>query len=244
MERVHPHGLFVATLVERTRPIPAAHQQVFGRDHRRRRPIPFSRLFSPISISHLWGRNPLRGVPYSGRASADACEGVEGTRFAVWAPNALIVSVVGDFNGWDRAYIRCARKRGGIWEIFIPGIGTGTSYKYAVKSRFHGTSREVRPLRLRHRSPASNPLPSWWPLYTTISGRTRNGYRSGQTNLLDKPISIYEVHLGSWLRGRNGSAELSRTGRQLVQYVKDLGYTHIELCRSWSIRSPAPGDIR
>ena len=62
-------------------------------------------------------------------------EGVEGTRFAVWAPNAMVVSVVGDFNGWDtrRNPMRCAT--GGVWEIFIPGIGPGTAYKYRVRSR-------------------------------------------------------------------------------------------------------------
>ena len=70
-------------------------------------------------------------------------EGVAGTRFAVWAPNALVVSVVGNFNDWDERRNAMRNRTGGVWEIFIPGVGPGTPYKYSIKSRFSSARKSV-----------------------------------------------------------------------------------------------------
>ncbi|HZT39505.1 MAG TPA: 1,4-alpha-glucan branching protein GlgB [Bryobacteraceae bacterium] len=156
--------------------------------------------------------------------------GVTGVRFAVWAPNAEVVAVVGDFNDWDDRRHPMRHRASGVWEIFIPGLGEGAAYKYAVRSRFHGYRQqkadpyafgtEVPP---KSASIVRNLGAYHWRDQAWMEQRA-----SG--SLLNKPVSIYEVHLESWLRGpRNEWMSYRELATSLVQYVKDLGYTHIEL---------------
>jgi 1,4-alpha-glucan branching enzyme len=157
-------------------------------------------------------------------------EGIDGVTFAVWAPNARRVSVVGDFNGWDgRKHPMRRRGATGVWELFIPELGTGTRYKYEIagpngemphsKSDPVGFQSDLRP----DNSSIVRALDEYaW------SDREWMAERSTR-QATDAPISIYEVHLGSWRRRPDGSwlsyAELAET---LVPYVKELGFTHIE----------------
>ncbi|WP_029014594.1 1,4-alpha-glucan branching protein GlgB [Niveispirillum irakense] len=157
--------------------------------------------------------------------------GVTGVRFAVWAPNASRVSVVGDFNGWD-GRIHMMRKHPGIgvWEIFIPGVTAGSRYKYELlgadgallplKADPFALTAEMRPANA---SVVADPAQAEWRDNAWMAQRKARNRR-------DAAISIYEVHLGSWRRGPDGRflnyRELAET---LVPYVKEMGFTHIEV---------------
>jgi 1,4-alpha-glucan branching enzyme len=158
-------------------------------------------------------------------------EGAGGVLFALWAPNASRVSVVGDFNEWDGR--RCQmRKRydSGLWEIFIPHIGAGTCYKYEVVS----ASGELQPLKADPFGFEAELRPSTASMvaYTNDFAWSDDAYMKARAEgeWRRKPVSVYECHLGSWRHGEGGRwltyDELADT---LVPYVRDLGYTHIEL---------------
>ena len=166
-------------------------------------------------------------------AHAMQVEGSDGVRFALWAPNARHVSVVGDFNGWNRV-THPMRHRGesGIWELFIPGIVPGARYKFALRDR-HGEvlpdkadpcalQAEFRPATA---SVVADPTPYHWRDAAWLAGRH-------EAQSTAAPISIYEIHAGSWRRvPEEGNRPLSfrELGEQLVPYVAELGFTHIQL---------------
>ena len=160
-------------------------------------------------------------------------EGVEGTHFAVWAPNARRVSIVGDFNAWDGRR-NVMRKRGptGVWEIFMPELGDGTTYKFELQdSQGNLLPAKADPFGFGSEHPPK----------TASVVRDLGGYdwrdaawitARGDKQKIDQPISIYEVHLGSWRRvPEEGNRPLSydEHARELVAYAKDMGFTHIEL---------------
>ncbi len=157
------------------------------------------------------------------------CEGVEGVRFAVWAPNAEVVSVVGDFNDWDERR-HPMRSRSGVWELFVPGVGAGTNYKYSVRARFRAYRQQKSdPYGFASEVPPKTASVVW------DLGRYQWGDQGwmesrGRKNLLKEPVSIYEVHLGSWLRGpHNTYLSYRELAPRLVEYATRLGYTHLEL---------------
>jgi 1,4-alpha-glucan branching enzyme len=174
------------------------------------------------------------GTNYEGYNSFGAhlatVNGIEGTRFAVWAPNAIVVSVVGDFNDWDARRNPMRARTGGAWEIFIPGVGLGTPYKYAVQSRFRGYSQmKSDPYGFAMETP-----PKSASVVADLDDYQWHDQdwmeRRAQTKILESPISIYEVHLGSWVRGEhNQPLSYGQLADKLVAYVKKMGYTHIEL---------------
>ncbi len=160
-------------------------------------------------------------------------DGVEGVSFAVWAPNATRCSVVGDFNHWDgRAHVMRKRLECGVFEIFVPGVRKGTHYKYELL----GPRGELLPLkadpvgfRAQHppetASVVTGLVDHAWSDGAWMGGRARRHDRAA-------PISIYEVHLGSWMRvPEEGGRYLSyaELAERLVPYVKEMGFTHIEL---------------
>ncbi|MDX1556738.1 MAG: alpha-amylase family glycosyl hydrolase, partial [Xanthomonadales bacterium] len=158
------------------------------------------------------------------------CDGVGGTLFSVWAPNAGRVSVVGDFNGWDgRCHPMRFHPEFGIWELFIPGLFEG-AYKFEIRNRENGEILlKSDPFAQKsEKRPATASLicpPSAHDWADGVWDKTR-----AQANSLSKPISIYEVHLGSWRRGEDGGFLDYRTlAKALCDYVKPLGFTHIEL---------------
>jgi 1,4-alpha-glucan branching enzyme len=158
-------------------------------------------------------------------------QGSRGAHFAVWAPHARRVSVVGDFNGWDG---RCGpmRKRidSGVWEIFVPGVTAGAAYKYEIlgpqgellplKADPFGFASELRPLTA---SVVARIDDFGWRDQSYIQARSQGEARR-------KPISIYEVHLGSWRRRADGwFNSYDQIADQLIPYAVDMGFTHLEL---------------
>ncbi len=157
-------------------------------------------------------------------------EGVPGVRFAVWAPNALVVSVTADFNEWDTRRHPMRLREGGVWEIFIPNIGAGAHYKYSVRSKFFGYHQlKADPFAFACEDPPKSA--SIVAKLESYEWRDRKWLEErGRTDWLRQPVSTYEVHLGSWLRGpRNEALTYRELATSLVEYVKRLGYTHIEL---------------
>ncbi|HEX2018095.1 MAG TPA: 1,4-alpha-glucan branching protein GlgB [Aurantimonas sp.] len=158
-------------------------------------------------------------------------DGVEGTAFAVWAPNARRVSVVGNFNSWDgRRHVMRQRHETGMWELFVPGIGRGEVYKYELV----GSDGNVLPLKADPVGFRQELAPS---TASVVDGLVQHDWQDAdfQSHAADwqdreKAISIYEVHLGSWRRGDdNAFLDYDALARELVPYVKDMGFTHVEL---------------
>lgn len=159
-------------------------------------------------------------------------DGVAGTRFAVWAPNARRVSVVGDFNLWDgRRHPMRRRYEVGVWELFIPRLGSGTRYQYEIV----GADGNLLPLKADPVARATEAPPS---TVSVVASNVPFGWtdqswmasRAGR-HRPDAPISIYEVHAGSWLRilEENGrSLNWHELGDRLIPYVAEMGFTHIE----------------
>ncbi|WP_299962485.1 1,4-alpha-glucan branching protein GlgB [uncultured Roseobacter sp.] len=160
-------------------------------------------------------------------------EGIRGTHFAVWAPNAQRISVVGDFNTWDgRRHLMRRRGATGCWEIFIPGIGDGEIYKYEVV----GQDGQVMPLKADPVGFGAEHPPRTGSVVRDLSVHDWQDAdwmdRRGAMQRVDQPISIYEVHLSSWRRvPEEGHRPLSyhEHADQLVSYAKDMGFTHLEL---------------
>ena len=193
-------------------------------------PYSFGPALGPID-DHLLVEGTHRQLYRRLGAQLATHEGVDGVVFAVWAPNAARVSVVGDFNHWDGR--RCQmRKRvdSGLWEIFVPGIGAGAIYKYEIvsaagallplKADPFGFAAELRPSTasvVAH----SDDFP--WTDADYMERRKQGAPRR-------KPMSIFEVHLGSWRRGEdNRFLTYDELADQLIPYVSWLGFTHIEL---------------
>ncbi|MBW3666134.1 MAG: 1,4-alpha-glucan branching enzyme, partial [Actinobacteria bacterium] len=152
----------------------------------------------------------------------------DGTHFAVWAPGAERVSVIGDWNGWDReSHVLSPRGMSGIWEGFIPEAGHSQSYKYhIVNGGFRGEKAD--PVGFHHETPPKTASKIWDLDYRWGDGdwmRSRD-----QRNALDAPVSVYEMHLGSWRRGEDGRhLTYLEIAEQLPPYLTGLGFTHVEL---------------
>ena len=159
--------------------------------------------------------------------------GRHGTRFAVWAPNAAAVSVVGDFNGWhrDRDPLSARADGSGIWEGFVPEVGPGALYKYCIHSRYGGyTVEKSDPYAFRTETPPRTASVVWDLHYDWHDAAWRE--QAARANALDAPWSIYEVHLGSWRRvpGQgNRSLSYRELAHALGDYATDMGFTHVEL---------------
>ncbi len=159
-------------------------------------------------------------------------QGLYGTSFAVWAPNARSVRVVGDFNGWDgRIHPMRVLGSSGVWEIFLPGVGPGARYKYEVVNQDGHLSLRADPFAFAAEVP---------PATASIVTRSTHDWQDAQwiahqatVDLMSAPISIYECHLGSWRRTQNDDGSwrpltYREAAEILPQYVADLGFTHVE----------------
>jgi 1,4-alpha-glucan branching enzyme len=148
---------------------------------------------------------------------------VHGTSFAVWAPDAQAVRVVGDFNSWTSGATAMRSLGGsGVWEIFVPGVGAGTKYKYEIQTREGYWVQKADPMARRTEVPPATASIVDESTYTWSDGEWMS--RRASTNPHTGPISVYEVHLGSWHEG------LSYTdlANELVEYVAAMGFTHVE----------------
>ncbi len=152
---------------------------------------------------------------------------VAGTRFAVWAPNARRVSVVGSFNNWDgRRHPMRLRHRAGVWEIFIPHVAAGDLYKYEIL----GADGSLLPLKADPYARAAELRPGTASRVAALAPRTPLPPDRAAVNRRDAPIAIYEVHTGSWRRRADGSfLDWDELAASLPAYVADLGFTHVEL---------------
>jgi 1,4-alpha-glucan branching enzyme len=160
-------------------------------------------------------------------------DGVAGTEFAVWAPNAESVSVIGDFNGWEPSANPIRRLEGdsGIWQEFVSGVREGSLYKFHIVSRYGGfTTEKSDPFAYQSETP---------PLTASIVRNLRYSWndrdwmeRRIDANGLDAPMSIYEVHLGSWRRvpgDGNRPLRFRELAAELTEHVLEMGFTHVEL---------------
>jgi 1,4-alpha-glucan branching enzyme len=158
-------------------------------------------------------------------------DGKAGTMFSVWAPNARLVSVIGEFNSWSaRGNLLERRGDSGIWEGFLPGVGKGTLYKYHIESQAHGYRVDkADPVGILHEIPPRT-ASVVWDLDYEWNDRGWMESRAGR-NSLRAPQSIYEVHLGSWMRvpeENNRPLTYRETAPRLAEYVQRMGYTHVE----------------
>ena len=155
-------------------------------------------------------------------------DGVPGTRFAVWAPNAQRVSVVGAFNNWDgRRHAMRLRPECGVWEIFLPHVGAGDLYKLEVKGADGTVQLKADPLAFR-----GELRPQTASVVQGLPNVVKPNEQRQSANALGAPISVYEVHLGSWRRvPEEGDRWLTyrELAEQLIPYVRELGFTHVEL---------------
>jgi 1,4-alpha-glucan branching enzyme len=228
LERVDDSDIFSCVVPRRINPFPYRLRIDWGtHEQELEDPYRFSKILGDIDIWLLAEGTHFR--PYE-RMGAHLVEidGISGVSFAVWAPNARRVSVVGDFNNWDgRRHMMRLRPECGVWEIFVPHMVVGDIYKYEVKTQDRVVLFKSDPFAFRAqlRPDTASVVHGMQPVYPTTEQRK-------QANRLDAPISIYEVHLGSW---RLPSEESKRwftyreLAHQLIPYAKDLGFTHIEL---------------
>ncbi len=229
LDRIHPEGVFHAAFPRRkTLPAYRLHCRAGEQEWTREDPYRFGAVLGETDEyliaegrhEELWTRLGAHPMVH---------EGVEGTAFAVWAPNARRVSVVGHFNAWDGRRNPMRRRLGaGLWELFLPGVDRGALYKFEVVGA-HGETLPLKadPLSFRQEpSPATGsivegPIARDWQ-DGAWTGRGRSDFRG-------EPMSIYEVHLGSWMRG-DGDRVLSYAdvAPLLAEYVADMGFTHVE----------------
>lgn len=193
-------------------------------------PYRFGPVLGEIDL-HLMGEGTHRRLWQALGAHVMEHEGATGTHFAVWAPNAQRVSVVGDFNNWDGRRHPMQRLGGGLWEIFLPGVGDGALYKYEIVGADGGLMLKADPVGFGSQHP-----PEKASIVRDISGYGWHdaAWMDRRAAAQDRraPVSIYEVHPGSWRRRLDqGGRPLSyqEMARDLVNYVSDMGFTHIEL---------------
>jgi 1,4-alpha-glucan branching enzyme len=160
-------------------------------------------------------------------------QGVTGTAFAVWAPAARAVSVVGDFNSWDgRLHAMRSLGSGGIWELFLPDVGAGQRYKYEILAAEGEILLKADPYAQETEVPPKTASVVFEPNYTWSEKDAEFLLSRRESQPLGEPVSIYEVHLGSWrLNSLEDNRSLSYTelADELSTYANDMGFTHVEL---------------
>ena len=191
----------------------------------------FSPQLSEFDL-YLFGEGNHHGIYHKLGAHPSVLDGLAGTRFAVWAPNAERVSIVGPFNLWDgRRHAMQMRGRSGIWELFIPDVGPGTAYKFEIRARGGRTLLKSDPYGFSMQLRPEN--------CSVVASLDGHEWQDGawmedrrHANHPTRPISIYEVHPGSWRRrhDRNPPFQSWRElAEELIPYVRDMGFTHVEL---------------
>ena len=194
-------------------------------------PYAFAPLLGELDL-HLFSEGRHWDLARVFGASPRTVDGVEGVSFAVWAPNARRVSVVGEFNNWDgRRHPMRLHHDAGVWEIFLPRLGPGAAYKYEVLGADGSLLPKADPIaRQTERPPATCSVVAADPDFRWTDGDWMA--ERGSRQRPDAPMAIYEVHAASWLRPGDDPAETLDWGdlaERLIPYVADMGFTHIEL---------------
>jgi len=231
MERLHADGFFEVTIADREEwfRYQLEYTDADGNTWRSYDPYSFSPTLSEFD-RHLFGAGTHYEIYEKMGGRLMTHEGARGAAFSVWAPNAKAVSVIGDFNNWDARRSPMRRLgESGIWELFLPAAAEGDKYKFHVtqcdgrvvdKTDPYGVYAEVRP----NNASVLYPLKRYkWKDRRWMTARRKYDFRAA-------PMNIYEVHPGSWKRAE-GNRFLSYTelAEQLIPYVKEMGYTHIEM---------------
>ncbi|HEV7268686.1 MAG TPA: 1,4-alpha-glucan branching protein GlgB [Falsiroseomonas sp.] len=229
LEPVHPAGLFAGRVARPGTPYRLRIEWAGGAVQETEDPYAFGLLLGPLDL-HLFAEGRHMELARVFGAQAMEVDGVAGVRFAVWAPTARRVSVVGPFNAWDgRRHPMRKRAEAGVWELFVPRLRAGETYKYEII----GPDGSVLPLKadpLAQRTEAppatasrvADPAPFPW---TDEAWMARRAERQAP----DAPISVYEVHAASWWRDAEGaSPDWDRLADRLIPYARDLGFTHLE----------------
>jgi 1,4-alpha-glucan branching enzyme len=224
------HGIFLCEFSHES----SAHYHVLyegedGSDHDEIDPYSFPPTLSSFDI-YLYKEGNLKYAYRTFGSHFQTRDDIGGTRFVIWAPNARSVSVVGDFNQWDVRKFPMQNINGsGIWEIFIPGVGIGSFYKFALKTPEGKIEFKSDPFAFRmEKRPRTasivSDLSHEWSDSKWVEKRS-------EIQSIRSPISIYEMHLGSWKRPGDGKDFFSilEIGPQIIEYVKRLGFTHIEI---------------
>ncbi|MEL7228708.1 MAG: 1,4-alpha-glucan branching protein GlgB [Pseudomonadota bacterium] len=222
-------GLFTGTTTKKDYRLRLSHQ---GHEWVIDDPYRFPSPIGDVDL-YLFGEGNHKKLWTVLGAHIHAVEGVDGIHFAVWAPNAMRVSVVGGFNGWNGLTHPMRRLGGsGMWDIFIPGLDEGEAYKFEIMDR-HGT---VLPQKADPYGFGAEHPPATASIARNLDGHDWGDQdwlsRRGALQRIDQPISIYEVHLGSWARvveDNNRRLSYLELAQRLVPYAKDMGFTHIEL---------------
>jgi 1,4-alpha-glucan branching enzyme len=230
LTRLHKAGLFEGVTAEANcvyaYDLVITDQQ--GRVRRTRDPYSFLPTLGDADL-FLFGKGDERRIYDKLGAQLRTIDGVSGASFAVWAPNAQRISVVGDFNNWDG---RCHQMRplglSGVWEIFIPGVGEGAKYKFEVRNARGKIVLKTDPYGFFFETAPKNAAIVWnnrkfeWTDEAWLAQRR-------QRDPLREPLSIYEVHLGSWRKkSKSESPGYRELAEPLIQYVKQMGFTHVE----------------
>jgi 1,4-alpha-glucan branching enzyme len=230
LDRIHPSGLFegMTDAASEVYAYDLVITDAKGNTRRTRDGYSFLPTLGQTDL-HLFNEGNDRRAYEKFGAQLRTIDGVAGTSFAVWAPNAQRVSVVGPFNEWDGRY-HPMRLLGssGIWEVFIPGLGEGTLYKYEVKNCLGDLVLKTDPYGFHLETPPKSASLVWdtlkfdWTDDVWMEGRKKR-------DVLRSPMTVYEVHLGSW-RKKNSYESLSyrELAGPLVDYVNEMGFTHVE----------------
>ena len=235
MRRIHPAGLYeaICPLPEGGRPKPYQFRVATGEGEMTTQhdPYAFAPYLSDFDLYLLGEGNLLKAYEKLG-AQLRTVDGVQGVNFAVWAPNAQSVGVVGDFNHWDsRRHLMRKHIPSGVWELFVPGLHAGQTYKFRIRGEHGEVLEKADPFGFAAELPPCTA--------SIVADVNRFAWRDSawmerraNENQLNKPISIYEVHLGSWRRSRDrvhGWLSYRDLAHQLVDYCKEMGHTHLEL---------------
>jgi 1,4-alpha-glucan branching enzyme len=233
MQQVHDGGLFACFLPDATLPLryEIAWELADGSTPPGADPYGFASTLGELDL-HLFGEGTHYRLYERLGAHPRSIDGVAGTSFAVWAPNAVRVSVVGTFNGWDgRRHPMRRLGASGVWELFLPGVGVGELYKYELKLRDGQLRLKTDPmafameLRPKSASVVQGLGNFAWHDEDWIRARAVGDPRQ-------KPMAIYEVHLGSWMRaseGDGGWLSYRELAPRLIEHCKAHGFTHLEL---------------
>jgi 1,4-alpha-glucan branching enzyme len=225
-------GLFEAAISDREPPFAYRLEvRCHGRTEVRDDPYRFMPTLGDLDL-YLLGEGNHRDLYHKLGSHRRALDGVEGMSFAVWAPAARAVGLIGDFNGWDgRRHPMRAMGSSGVWELFMPGLATGCLYKYRILGPDGSAREKADPFAFAYETRPKTASVTWdlsgyrWNDAEWMEGRAK-------VDTYSSPMSVYEIHLGSWKRrGDEENRWLSyrELASELVPYVKQLGYTHIQL---------------
>ncbi len=233
LKQVHPSGLFEGRVPHRRPVLPYKLNVRYasGVELEKHDAYYFAPQLTDFDF-YLFGEGNHYSIYYKLGAHPGELDGLRGTRFAVWAPNAARVSVVGPFNLWDgRKHAMQVRGGSGIWELFIPDVGPGAIYKYEIRTRAGTTILKADPYAF-----AMELRPGTASIVAALDGY---GWHDeawlesrARTDHSRQPISIYEVHPGSWRRDYERTPQFlnwHELANELIPYVREQGYTHIEL---------------